>query len=338
MPTATRRLLRRALVTTIAAVMLGAIGVALPAVASRPDRHDACDTPSPGTSRLAVDVAGVTRTALVHRPSSLGAGRRAPAVITFHGAQLTAEYQAAFDGVDQSADTHGFISIHPQGLLVNLGAGPTLGWDVYNPNTTEPQFVRTLIDALTASQCADPQRVYVIGFSQGGGMAQLAACTVSDRIAAVASVEALPAFPCPNAPAVPVVAFHGLQDLVVPYDTGLPAIGLPSTPATLQAMAIRNHCSPETPEIRHLDANVDRIQWEDCTAATKLYRINQHGHSWPGHSYGLTEAQWAATLTAGVFGLTIQQTAATLALTSSDIDATTVALDFFQNRHLTPHD
>jgi polyhydroxybutyrate depolymerase len=278
----------------------------------------------------------IARSALVHIPTSLPAHRRAPVVITFHGAQLTADFQASFDGVNQLADSEGFISVHPQGLIIDLFGTPTMGWDVYNPNTNEPAFVAALLDELTTTLCVDPHRIYAIGFSQGGGMAQLAACVLDGRFAAIASIEALPARPCPTAPPVPVVAFHGLQDLVVPYDTGLPAVGLPPTPTTLQVIATRNGCTTEPPDVRHINTNVDQLRWENCDAPTELYRINQHGHSWPGHPYGLTEAQWEAFFTAtgtGIAGLTTQQAATTLALTSNNIDATAVAWHFF--RHLT---
>jgi polyhydroxybutyrate depolymerase len=278
----------------------------------------------------------VTRTARVYVPADLPVGGRTPVVITLHGAQLTADYQAGFDGVDQLADTQAFISVHPQGGIVDLFGAPELGWDVYNPNSADPPFIATLIDDLIANDCVDPHRVYLIGFSNGGGMAQLVSCTLGGKIAAVASVEAIAALPCPDAPGVAFVAFHGLQDQFYPYNTG--TAGLPPVPTTLQTMADRNQCDDQPPTVLHLNADVDILRWHDCHQPTQLYRINHQGHSWPGHPYGPTEAQWEAILTATgapTGTLTIQQAATTLALTNPTIDATTTAWHFFQR---TAHD
>ena len=298
-------------------------------------RTAGCRAPRRDTTNVVVPIDGHDRTALVHVPASLDLRHRAPLVLSFHGSGTTAEFQAGYDGVDAEGDAAGYISVHPQGLPVDLfGNGNiVLGWDLYNPDTRDPAFVRALLTQLDTVLCIDSRRVYATGISNGGGMAELLACTLSDRIAAIAPVAALPALPCPAAEPTPTIAFHGRQDLFIPYD-GIPAVGLPGTEDVVGAIAIRNGCSPEPPARRAVTVHVQRIRWDDCQAPTVLYRIEQHGHAWPGHSFGLTEAQWEAFFTENglpLGGLTIAQAAFSLSLTTNEIDATALAWQFFRS-------
>ena len=50
------------------------------------------------------------------------------------------------------------------------------------------RFISELIDKLEAAYNIDPARIYANGFSNGGGMAFVLSCTLSDRIAAVGMV------------------------------------------------------------------------------------------------------------------------------------------------------
>ena len=72
-----------------------------------------------------------------------------------------------------------------------------------------------LIDALQARYNIDPRRVYADGLSNGGGMAFVLSCTLSDRIAAVGlvgSAQLLPWEWCQDERPVPMVNFHGTAD------------------------------------------------------------------------------------------------------------------------------
>ncbi len=295
----------------------------------------ACHKNDVAPTQVHVSVGGVDRSALVHVPAGRAGHRRLPLVLTFHGAGSTAEFQASYDGVDAQGDRAGFVSVHPQGTPVSLFGAPTLGWDIYNPASTEPAFVRALLDELEARLCVDHERVYAIGLSNGGGLAELLSCTLGDRIAAIATIAPLPAPPCPGAPAMPTISFHGRQDALVPYD-GIPVVGLPGAEADLAAAAARNRCQPAVPTARPVADGVALLRWRGCHAPTELYRLDGQGHSWPGHSYGLTEAQWEQLLTAigPPPGLTVVQAATSLALTNDAIDATALSWSFFQRAHL----
>ena len=51
--------------------------------------------------------------------------------------------------------------------------------------TRDVRFISELIDTLEAAYNIDPARIYANGLSNGGGMAFVLSCTLSDRIAAV---------------------------------------------------------------------------------------------------------------------------------------------------------
>ena len=91
-------------------------------------------------------------------------------------------------------------------------------------------FMRDLIAPDLSDQfCIDPARIYVNGMSNGGGMTNRLACELSDQIAAVAwSSGAYTDFPggCHPTRPVPVMAFHGKEDPIVPYE-GNPLIHFP---------------------------------------------------------------------------------------------------------------
>src|SRR5437899_654614 len=85
------------------------------------------------------------------------------------------------------------------------------------------RFISELIDTLRAAYNIDPTRIYANGLSIGGGMAFVLSCTLSDRVAAVgmvAAAQSLPSSWCTDKRPVPMIAFHGAADPIVPYNGG----------------------------------------------------------------------------------------------------------------------
>ncbi len=163
-----------------------------------------------------------------------------------------------------------------------MDRGPGLASDV--------RFISELIDTLSAGYNIDPTRIYANGLSNGGGMAFVLSCTLSDRIAAVGMVAAAHLLPwswCTDRRPVPAIVFHGTADRQVPYDGGTswvaPDHRFPSIPAWGATWARRNGCRPDPVESA-VAPDVTRIEYPACggDAAVVLYRIEEGGHSWPG--------------------------------------------------------
>ena len=210
------------------------------------------------------------------------------------------------------------------------------GWDLTAETVDEPAFVAALLDELGGSVCIDPSRVYTTGFSIGGEMAMAAACALPERIAAFASVGSARSVPCESGTATPMLSFHGTSDLIVPYD-GAAARDIPPTEDLLVEQAARNGCDDQ-PETTQVTPTVESDTWTNCDADVVLYRLDDHGHSWPGHPLPFSRDLVAATLSdpdgtpnavATSAGLTAEQMADNVLLTNTEVDATALMWEFF---------
>jgi len=246
-----------------------------------------------------------------------------PLVLGLHS--LTVSYQFVSTGAgfaDMFAE-HDFIAVMPSGRT-----DPTSFWlATPTEENYDLTYLDDLLDQLETDLCIDTSRVFSTGLSNGGQMSSLLACQMSDRITAVAPIAGaeFPAERCQGAP-VPVMAFHGDADEIVPYDGGgLDAATIanqnlwqgnvpPDVPqhegvdSAMTNWAEHNGCAPEPTEER-VSPEVIRRTWSGCEADTVLYIVEGGGHSWPGHPVPGFEAQFGHTTT--------------------DIDATALMFDFF---------
>ena len=308
---------------------------------TQPTASAACTatTTAPAITRIDVTVDGTARTALVHLPPA--STDPLPVVLSFHGAESSASYQQGTDGLTAQADAAGFVVVHPEGLVVDLDEQVTdvAGWDVTGEAVDEPAFVAALLDELGNQVCIDPSRVYATGFSNGGHLVMTLPCALPGRIAAIAPVEGwFTSAPCETGPAIPTIAFHGLDDIAAPYEgdqppqpTVLPALDVYS------ARAARNGCAND-PSTETVAPTVERLTWDDCQAATVLYTLRDHGHAWPGHPLPATPELVVGVICppgeppidfVTALGTTCQTLADNFLLTSLDIDATDLMWEFF---------
>lgn len=179
-----------------------------------------------GSHKLTFTV-GVPRESVVHVPPRLArekfsGGKPAkplPVVIALHGGADTMYGYEKKTGFDKLADEHGFLAVYPNGIAFSWNAGQCCG-PAKVANTDDTGFVDKLIDRLTGSGLADPKRVYVTGFSNGGGLAYRLACEGPGKIAAIGVVSAALAMTCKPDHPVSVMVWHGTADPGVPYNGG----------------------------------------------------------------------------------------------------------------------
>jgi polyhydroxybutyrate depolymerase len=236
----------------------------------------------------AIISSGMKREYLLYVPRSYDPARPAPLVISLHGAMNWPAYQMKVSQWNKAADEHGFIVVYPAGT----GTGPRT-WFMEGADTPsrmpDVRFISDLIDTLEASYNIDPSRIYANGLSNGGGMAFVLSCTLSHRIAAIGAVSAAQSLPwswCADSTPVPMIAFHGTADPIVPYQGGKVWIApepFPSVVAWADHWARRNHCRP-TPLDSRVAPDVTRSEYAGCAndAAVVLYTIEGGGHQWPG--------------------------------------------------------
>jgi polyhydroxybutyrate depolymerase len=215
----------------------------------------------------------------VHVPPGYQSGDPMPLVFNLHGLGMNLEEQEALSGMTAKADEVGFVLVHPQaGASVwNIQAGEIGAIDV--------EFFRQMIDLLLERLSIDPERIYVTGFSNGGGMAHRLACDLSDRVAAIAPVAGayLQDEICVPRRPVPILAIHGLADRYAPFLD--PSVGQ-DVPRWALVWAARNGCDQEP--LAEVRGAVTVETWRNCRndASVILYRVEEMGHSWPGSPLG----------------------------------------------------
>jgi polyhydroxybutyrate depolymerase len=157
--------------------------------------------------------AGHKRQCLRHVPRSYDRARPTPLVISLHAAALWPAAQMKTSQWNQVADEHGL---------------PVWRTDEPEPDAglmEDVRFISELIDTLQAVYTIAPTKIYANGFSNGGAMASVISCALSDRIAAVGTVapalDTLPWSSLAGCRPVPMVQFHGTADRCAPYGGGL---------------------------------------------------------------------------------------------------------------------
>ena len=260
---------------------------------------------------------GQKREYLLHVPPKYDRARPTALVISMHGAALWPAAQMKTTQWNKVADEQGFIVVYPSGT-----GFPRIFPMEGDALTVDVRFISDLIDTLEAGYNIDRSRIYADGFSNGGGMAFALSCTLSDRIAAVgivAGAQLLPWSWCTDSRPVPMIAFHGTADPIVPYEGGTTSksptrMPFPSVRKWTASWAARNRCGAEAVESA-VAGHVSRLEYTKCAggATVVLYTVGGGGHSWPG---GRPIAEWW------------------VGPTSHEIDATGVMWAFFREHPL----
>jgi|SRR5713226_10775893 len=259
---------------------------------------------------------GQKREYLLYVPRSYDRAKPTPLVISMHGAALWPAQQMNQSRWNRLADEHGFIVVYPSGSDM-----PRI-WHVDRGAMRDVRFISELIDTLKAAYNIDPARIYGDGISNGGGMAFVLSCALSDRIAAVGMVAAAQSLPwswCTDHRPVPMMTFHGTADRFVPYQGGpsrdpFNPLQFPTVRDWTANWARRNRCGPNPVESR-VAPDVIRLEYTNCAegAAVVLYTVQGGGHSWPG---GKPLPEWI------------------VGPTSNGIDATSQMWAFFREHRL----
>lgn len=142
-----------------------------------------------------------------------------PLVLAVHGGASNAEKFEELSGFDGVADDEGFLVAYPEGFAFSWNAGPCCG-PARLGRVDDVGFLEKLIDRLVGAGVADPERVYVSGFSNGGGMAYRMACEGPGGIKAIGVVSASLIIDCEPRGPVSVMIVHGRADRSVPYEGG----------------------------------------------------------------------------------------------------------------------
>jgi polyhydroxybutyrate depolymerase len=128
-----------------------------------------------------IKVGGVTREYRLVAPRTVDLTKSAPLVIAFHGMLVDSkDLMPQYTKLNDTAEKHGFIIVYPNAIGKSWGIGPL-------KVKSDLAFFDALLGKLSATYKIDPDRVYVVGMSNGGYFAHLVGRERSKIVAAVAS-------------------------------------------------------------------------------------------------------------------------------------------------------
>jgi len=161
-----------------------------------------------------IKVGGVTREYRLVAPKMVDLTKPAPLVIAFHGMLVDSkDLMPQYTKLNDTAEKHGFIIVYPNAIGKSWGIGPL-------KVKSDLAFFDALLGKLSATYKIDPDRVYVVGMSNGGYFAHLVGRERSKIVAAVAShsgplgLQTL--YGVRAARKFPVLIIHGAQDRLFP--------------------------------------------------------------------------------------------------------------------------
>lgn len=273
-------------------LLLSMAGVTIQAQEAGPACHGAA-TFETGPTEYTFEHDGQDRFYILYIPESYDPAEPSPLVLSLHGFTANAPSQMKLTKWNDVADENGFIVAYPEGLGTETGAFKRWNAGLFpfagqGPSATDDVgYIRELIAYLSETYCIDPARVFVNGISNGGGMSNRIACELSDQVAAIGSVAGayspLEGGCNPTRP-VPVIAFHGTGDTVVPYEgnTGT-QFDFPHVLDWAAAWAARNGCD-ESPMDMGRTGDTTAIRYDGCGADAEVifYTVDDGGHTWPG--------------------------------------------------------
>lgn len=224
---------------------------------------------------------------LLHVPAGHDPQRPAPLVVVIHGFMQSPAHQRRMSRWDRLADAEDFLTVYP------LGTGVPPQWAAHEPVANSQRtgdqvaFIAELVEELSSRYLIDSDRIYASGMSNGGGLACALACELPEVFAAVGSVAGLYTYPV-EGPAtgrsVPLIAFHGELDRIVPIEGGVNRLGYPVAAVAdwMAAYAARCRCTTRTAE--RLNTSVSRLTYSGGPddAEVTYYIVSDGGHTWPG--------------------------------------------------------
>jgi polyhydroxybutyrate depolymerase len=183
----------------------------------------------PAASRT-LTLGGLRRSFLVHAPPTLKSG--APVLLVLHGSLMDGPKMRAMLGAsfERLARERGAVVVYPTGFEGHFNDGRlAASYSARTLNLDDVGFARAIVDALAAEHKIDRQRVYALGYSNGGAMVMRLAAEAPDLVSGIIVVNAN--VPTPDnmgwtlaegaaAARVRAVLIEGTKDPINPYGGG----------------------------------------------------------------------------------------------------------------------
>lgn len=232
----------------------------------------------------------------VHTPPGVTAAQRRPLIVFLHGAGGTGPSFRRLVRADAATDAAAFITVWPSGMEGTWTVGCTTDCTAAEAlRADDVSFLKTLVRVLAAELPVDTTRVYLLGFSQGGSLAQYFACRSDLPPAGIGMVGALlykaAAQGCAPRKAFPVGIVHGDADPIALYTGFGPGSAVMSVPETVDEWRRLMGCASEPSREFRPDtagdftaASIYRFPGCRPGSAVVHYQVHGGGHTWPGNT------------------------------------------------------
>ena len=215
-------------------------------------------------------------------------GPQLPLVVLLHGYTATGELQDLYLGVSATGADLGYLTLTPNGTA---DAGGNQFWNAtdFGQLVDDAGYLEGLIDLVIAGYNADPDRVYLVGHSNGGFMANKLACDIPDRIAGIAAIAGGifgEGSDCLDP--MRVIFVQGTDDGTVPYEGGVFLGGrVLGAEDTIDRWRTAGECSDTSTQRGPFDFDLlvegDETTvtvWDDCASGmpVELWRMEGSGH------------------------------------------------------------
>ena len=165
---------------------------------------------------------------LVSAPEDYRNATDLPLIVLLHGYTSSGQSITNYWGLGRLVEDYGFVLASPDGTR-EAGGDQNPFWNATdaccnfeNSPVNDSEYILHIIDELKASHPIDPDRVYVIGHSNGGFMSLRMAYEHSDVIAAVISLAGANHLEQRDPPPFPVhvLQIHGTNDETIAFQGG----------------------------------------------------------------------------------------------------------------------
>lgn len=246
--------------------------------------------------------------------------KNVPLVVNLHPSSGTGE--RSLEESKYIADQRGFAILAPTGVAGKLVDG--WQWNVpgvplfkglpIENDRDDVEFISHAIDVVADEMPVDLNRVYAIGFSGGARMVSALACDLADRFAAVVMISGI-RFPlasdaslglpdskdCLPVRHIPIIAIHGLLDMVNVWADTPPVVDPPPaweihSPKPGSAWSYSGETAlkrwldfdsiDEKPNVTAISDNIDLIEYfgkYNKDASVTVAMVKNAGHTIPGY-------------------------------------------------------
>ncbi len=184
----------------------------------------------------------------VHVPPGSGKAP-APLLILLHGFSVDGAIQEAYFELTPVADEHGMLYVHLDGTVNAVGARFWNATDACcdpRDHVDDTAYIEAVITDVKSRYHVDPDRVFLVGHSNGGFMSYRMACDHADEIAAIVSLAGATwadSSRCRPSEPVAILEIHGTADRTIYYGGGtILRSRYPSAEQTVAAWARYDGC------------------------------------------------------------------------------------------------